>query len=121
MSSIQSYLSKIQSSLASGHATEHTYRPALKELFEYITEFTVHNEPKRSEHGAPDFIFLDGMIPMMYAEAKDIHISLDKIEKSEQLARYFGYPKLILTNGVEFRFYNNGIRYGEPIVIAEKV
>ncbi len=56
----------------------------------------------------------------MYAEAKDIHISLDKIEKSEQLARYFGYPKLILTNGIEFRFYNNGIRYGEAIVIARK-
>ena len=50
MSMIQQYLSKIQSSLASGHATEHTYRPALEELFKNLSGFSVHNEPKRSEH-----------------------------------------------------------------------
>lgn len=49
-----------------------------------------------------------------------MHIGLEKIEKSEQLARYFGYAKLILTNGIEFRFYKNGIRYGEPIILAMK-
>lgn len=49
-----------------------------------------------------------------------MHIALEKIEKSEQLTRYFGYAKLILTNGIEFRFYRNGIRYGEPIVLATK-
>ena len=49
-----------------------------------------------------------------------MHIGLEKIEKSEQLSRYFGYAKLILTNGIEFRFYRNGIRYGEPIVLATK-
>lgn len=37
MSSIQLYLSKIQSSLASGHATEHTYRPELRDLFADLT------------------------------------------------------------------------------------
>jgi predicted helicase len=58
--------------------------------------------------------------PIAYGEAKDMHISLEKIEKSEQLARYFGYAKLILTNGIEFRFYKNGIRYGEPILLATK-
>lgn len=50
-----------------------------------------------------------------------MHLSLEKIEKSEQLARYFGYAKLILTNGIEFRFYKNGIRYGEPVLLAEKI
>jgi len=49
-----------------------------------------------------------------------MHIALEKIEKSEQLSRYFGYAKLILTNGIEFRFYHNGIRYGEPIILAIK-
>lgn len=49
-----------------------------------------------------------------------MHIGLEKIEKSEQLSRYFGYAKLILTNGIEFRFYRNGIRYGEPITLATK-
>jgi len=59
------------------------------------------------------------MFPVCYAEHKDITVSLEKIEKSEQLSRYFGYAKLILTNGLEFRFYQNGKRYGEPIILAE--
>lgn len=121
MQSIQNYLSKLGYSLASGHATEHTYRPELRDLFVTLTNLTVINEPKRSEHGAPDFIFLDGMIPVAYGEAKDMHISLEKVEKSEQLSRYFGYARLILTNGVEFRFYKNGVRYGDPISLATKV
>lgn len=124
MPSIQSYLSKIQSSLASGHATEHTYRPELRDLFSELTEFHIINEPKWSEHGKPDFIFLKwegkDAFPIAYGEAKDMHIGLEKIEKSEQLSRYFGYAKLILTNGIEFRFYRNGIRYGEPITLATK-
>lgn len=124
MQAIVSYLSKIASSLASGHATEHTYRPELRDLFAQLTEFHVINEPKWSEHGKPDFIFLKwewkDAFPIAYGEAKDMHIWLEKIEKSEQLARYFGYAKLILTNGIEFRFYKNGIRYGEPIVLATK-
>lgn len=121
MQSIQTYLSKIESSLASGHATEHTYRPELRDLFTELTNLHIINEPKGSEHGKPDFIFLDGMIPVAYGEAKDMHISLEKVEKSEQLSRYFGYARLILTNGVEFRFYKNGVRYGEPISLATKV
>ncbi len=124
MQSIQSYLTRIQSSLTSGHATEHTYRPELRDLFAELTEFHVINEPKWSEHGKPDFIFLKWVgkdaFPIAYGEAKDMHIGLEKIEKSEQLSRYFGYAKLILTNGIEFRFYRNGIRYGEPITLATK-
>ncbi len=46
MPSISSYLAKIQSSLASGHATEHTYRPELRDLFAEFTEFHIINEPK---------------------------------------------------------------------------
>jgi hypothetical protein len=101
-------------------ATEHTYRPALQKLFESFTGMDIRNEPSRSEHGAPDFVFLSNGIPRAYAEAKDLHIGLDKIEKGEQIARYFGYGKLILTNSLEFRFYINGKRYGEPIILAEK-
>jgi predicted helicase len=115
----KTYLSKIQSSFSSWHATEHSYRPELRDLFEKITWYKVINEPKWSQHGRPDFIFLDNMIPVCHSEAKDINISLEKIETSEQLSRYFGYSKLILTNGIEFRFYKNGQRYGEPIILAK--
>ena len=119
---IKLYLSRIQESLASGHATEHTYRPELRDLFEKITKMKIYNEPKGSEHGKPDFIFIQGEnIPVAYGEAKDMHISLEKVEKSEQLSRYFGYARLILTNGVEFRFYKNGVRYGESVFLATKI
>lgn len=110
---IQTYLSSLHHVYASGQATEHSYRPVLRDFFEQLTWYRVTNEPKRSEHGAPDFIFTDNMLPMCYAEHKDITVSLEKIEKSEQLSRYFGYAKLILTNGLEFRFYQNGTRYGD--------
>lgn len=120
-SSLQSYLSRIQASLTSGQATEHTYRPELRDLFVELTGLKVYNEPKGSEYGKPDFIFIHGEnIPVAYGEAKDMHISLEKVEKSEQLGRYFGYARLILTNGIEFRFYKNGVRYGEPIALATK-
>ncbi len=119
-SSVARYLADIQKELLTGHAQEHSYRPALKTLFEEVTKLRVVNEPKGSEHGRPDFIFLKGEIPVGYVEAKDVHVSLEKIEKSEQMARYFGYANLILTNGLEFRFYKNGARYGEAFVIAIK-
>jgi Predicted helicase len=57
-------------------------------------------------------------VPILYIEAKDIGVSLDKIEKSEQMARYYGYANLVLTDYVEFRFYRNGLRYEDPIKIA---
>ncbi len=92
----------------------------LKKLFESIFEYEIINEPKRSEYGAPDFIFRDGLIPVAWWEHKDITVLLDKIEKWEQLSRYYGYSKLFLTNGLEFRFYKNGYRYGDPIEIARR-
>jgi len=117
--SISAYLLALRTAFESGHATEHTYRPALEKLFADITKLRVHNEPKRSEHGQPDFIFVKENVPIAWAEAKDITVNLDKTEKSEQMGRYFGYANLILTNGIEFRFFKNGTAYGEPIVIAE--
>ena len=57
-------------------------------------------------------------MPILYIEAKDIGVSLDKVEKSEQMTRYYGYTNLVLTDYVEFRFYRNGLRYEEPIKIA---
>jgi len=118
MTPVEKFIQNVNETYASGHAREHSYRPALKELFEQVTELKVINEPKRSEHGAPDFVFLKEKTVVAYAEAKDINVSLDEIEKSEQMVRYYGYSNIILTNGLDFRFYRNGIRYGDPIVIG---
>jgi predicted helicase len=119
MNPVATFIQKIIETYGSGHAREHSYRPALKGLFELTTGLTVINEPKRSEHGAPDFVFLKGKTVIAYAEAKNINVSLDEIEKSEQMNRYYGYSNIILTNGLDFRFYRNGIKYSDSIIIGK--
>ncbi len=79
------------------------------------------NEPKQSEHGAPDFIILGKKnkdLKLGYGEAKIPGENLDKIEKSEQMNRYKGYANLFLTDCLDWRFFQNGekvfeIRIGE--------
>lgn len=117
---IDAYLAKVAAGLATGHAREHAHRPAFQDLIQsFEKELHIVNDPKRSEHGAPDFIFLRKELTIGYAETKDVGVSLDKTEKSEQMTRYFGYSNLILSDYLEFRFFRNGERYAEPIVIAE--
>lgn len=115
----QEYINSIIKKYNTGYAKEHAHRPSLELFFENITGLNVVNDPKRSEYGAPDFIFLKGKIAVAYCEAKDIGVSLNEVEKSEQLERYYGYSNLILTDYLEFRFFRNGQKYGEAIKIAE--
>lgn len=112
--SINSYLQEISAKYNSGHAVEHAYRPALQRLIESFNDIEAVNDPARSEHGAPDFIFLKQSNPKIikgYAEAKDIGKNLDKVEVDEQMQRYAGYTNLFLTDYLEFRFMKNGEKY----------
>ena len=116
---VKDYINQVKKKYETGHAREHAYRPALEKLFEEITELNVVNDPKRSEYGSPDFVFMKGKTTIAYAEAKDVNIPLDDIEKGEQMIRYYGYSNLILTNYLEFRFYRNGQKYCELIKLGE--
>lgn len=119
-SPVGAYVSAITAEFKSGQATEHAYRPALKALFEaVVSKLQAINDPKHSEHGAPDFALMRSKeLSAGYAEAKDLKVNLDETEKSEQMERYLEYGSLILTNSLEFRFYRHGNKYGEPIIIA---
>ncbi len=111
---IHHYLTEIAEQFYSGHAVEHAYRPALQRLVNSLDDVVAVNDPKHSEHGAPDYVFLkksNNKIIKGYAEAKDITVSLDKTEKSEQMQRYHGYANLVLTDYLEFRFFRNGEKY----------
>ncbi len=119
MEQIKKYITNIEAVYSTGLATEHSYRPALLNLFQDETRLEVINESKRSEFGAPDFIIKNKNIIYSYVEAKDTYVNLDEIEKGEQMNRYYGYSSIILTNSLEFRFYKNGQKYCEPIKIAE--
>lgn len=116
------YFQAITSKYSFEETTEMGYRAdfenLLKKIFETINVRRIDHDAKKRDGNKPDFAVLKNNIPILYLEAKDIGVSLDKIEKSEQMARYFGYANLVLTDYVEFRFYRNGIAYGEPIKIA---
>ena len=83
---LHDYLSAIEKDYQSGQATEHTYRGALKALLEALdANVFARNEPKRIKCGAPDYMIERNNLTIGYIEAKDIDISLDKVEKDEQL------------------------------------
>jgi hypothetical protein len=107
---IKSYLAKIDREFKTGRATEHTHRPALKDLIESLEPgVRATNEPKRVECGAPDFILRWDGLSIGYVETKDLGRSLDEGEDSDQLVRYKkSLPNLILTDYLEFRWFVDG-------------
>ena len=116
---VESYFAELAEKFKTGQAREHAYRPTFEALIHALDPaLKVLNDPSRSEHGNPDFVFLRGSITVGYTETKDVGVDLNKTEKSDQLERYLGYSNLILTDYLEFRFFRNGQRYGEPIRIG---
>ncbi len=107
---IKVYLAKIDREFKTGRATEHTHRPALKDLVESLNPgVRATNEPKRVECGAPDFILRRDGLSIGYVETKDLGKSLDEAEDSDQLERYKkSLPNLILTDYLEFRWFVDG-------------
>jgi hypothetical protein len=109
---VSAYLDEVNRQFRSGNATEHSYRPALFQLFGSIDPaLTVINEPKKSEAGMPDFLFERNGIPIGWAEAKDIDKDVIRLKgySVEQRKRYEkAYPNLIYTNGVDFEFIREG-------------
>lgn len=117
----QTYLTAIANKYKNEHTSEYGYRTDfemfLRNVFSQIDVREIEHDSKTNEGNKPDFIVLKEA-PILYIETKDIGVSLDKVEKSNQMARYFGYANLVLTDYLEFRFYRNGEKYGEPINIA---
>lgn len=107
----QDYIQSIAKKFSYEETTEMGYRTdfenLLKGIFESINVKRFDHDAKADNGNKPDFVVRKNGIPILYIEAKDIGVSLDKIEKSEQMSRYFGYTNLVLTDYVEFRFYRN--------------
>jgi predicted helicase len=90
----------------------------LKEVFSSINIYRFDHDAKARQRNKPDFVVIKDEVPILYIETKDIGVNLDKVEKSDQMSRYYGYANLVLTDYVEFRFYRNGMAYGEPVKIG---
>ncbi len=108
----QEYISQVQKEYKTGNATEHSYRPALKQYLEsLVPDIQATNEPKRQQCGAPDYIITKRKLPIAFIEAKDIGVVLAKEEKSEQMKRYLkSLENLCLTDYLEFKFFYKGAK-----------
>ena len=120
---VKTYIQSVSKKFSHESTSEYGYRTdfelLLKGIFETIKVSRFDNDPKAKAGNKPDFVVVKDDVPLLYIETKDIGVSLDKVEKSDQMSRYYGYANLVLTDYLEFRFYRNGEPYGKPIVIAE--
>jgi hypothetical protein len=95
--------------------TEHTDRGALEELLQYFASAAnaknlVQHEPGRQgDKGAPDFKITQSGQILGYVENKQIDDDLNKVAKSDQIARYLKLSgNLLLTDYLSFIWFRNG-------------
>jgi hypothetical protein len=93
--------------------TEHTDRAALQSLLQAVADIGtngigVHHEPKRvAGKGAPDFKVTKGGLILGYVENKPIAENLDRVLKSDQIARYKSLSQnIVLTDYLHFIWIN---------------
>lgn len=120
----QKYLNEIFEKYKKGDSSERNYYSTLEDLLQEYKNASISIEPRNSPVGIPDFKienekgFLYG-----YIEAKDIGRDLDTLTKdeNEQIDKYKKeYPKLIVTNFIEFRLYENAEQV-DSIAITQPV
>ena len=117
------YIKELNAQYKTGKATEHSYRPALKELLQsLLPKMTVINEPRRYDFGAPDYILMRKDAPVAFIEAKDFIKTNDlagRKENKEQFDRYKqSLDNIIFTDYLDFWLYRNG-EFVDSVRIAE--
>ncbi len=119
---VNTYLSSVESYFHDVSSSEMSYRTAfqnyLSSVFPASGHFHIQHDPKAQSGNKPDFIVLKDDVPLLYIEVKKVGEDLNKIEKSSQASRYFGYTNLIISDYCEFRFYRNGEPYDEHLRLA---
>ncbi|MBN2866846.1 MAG: DNA methyltransferase, partial [Thiotrichales bacterium] len=116
MNPVAHYLSSLNSRLAQGHTSEHTFRGDLEALIRaLLPNHHVTNEPSKiTDCGNPDYVITKDSVPIGYIEAKDIGKDLNHKNYQEQFTRYRNaLDNLIITDYVWFQFYQNGEKVAE--------
>jgi len=106
---LSDYIKEIDKIHRQGNATEHSYRHALKALFDSITTgLTITNEPKHISCGAPDYVITKDDIPLGFIEAKDIAKGINNKTDEKQFIRYIeALNNLLITDYINFRYYKD--------------
>lgn len=110
--SIKAYIKRIDKRYQTGETTEHSFRGDLQQLLEEITDYTVINEQKRIDCGAPDLALYKKNVPYAYIEAKDLEGGdLDGRNKNKkQFDRYkASLNTIVFTDYLAFHLYENGL------------
>ena len=120
---VTEYIKELNAQYKTGKATEHSYRPALKELLQsLLPKMTVINEPRRYDFGAPDYILMRKGAPVAFIEAKDFVKTNDlagRKENKEQFDRYKqSLDNIIFTDYLDFWLYRNG-EFVDSVRLAE--
>ena len=109
---IKAYIKRIDKRYQTGETTEHSFRGDLQQLLEEITDYTVINEQKRINCGAPDLTLYKNSVPFAYVEAKDLEGGdLEGRKKNkEQFDRYkASLNNIVFTDYMDFRLYEEGV------------
>ena len=118
---IEPYIQDINRQFQTGITTEHSFRPALKQLIENCTGLKVVNEQSHIDCGAPDMTILRQNLAVAYIEAKDLEDGdLDGRKKNkEQFDRYkASLDTIIFTDYLDFHLYEHG-EWVQSVRLAE--
>ncbi len=111
MTEFEKYFKTLQSQKISD-ITEHSHRPALKDLVKSLAGAKVQilHEPKREgKFGSPDFKITHTESIIGYIENKKIDENLDKILKSDQIKKYQSLSdNILITNYIEWIWIKEG-------------
>ena len=110
-SAIKAYIQDLNHQFLTGITTEHSFRPALKQLIEDCTQLRVVNEQSHIDCGAPDMTILRKNLAVAYIESKDLEDGdLDGRKKNkEQFDRYkASLDTIIFTDYLDFHLYEHG-------------
>ena len=118
---IKAYIQDLNRQFQTGITTEHSFRPALKQLIEDCTKLKVVNEQSHINCGAPDMTILRQNLAVAYVEAKDLEDGdLDGRKKNkEQFDRYkASLDTIIFTDYLDFHLYGHGV-WVQSVRLAE--
>ena len=105
---IKAYIARIDKRYQTGETTEHSFRGDLQQLLEETTGYTVINEQKRIDCGAPDLALYKKRVPYAYVEAKDLEGGdLDGRKKNKvQFDRYkTSLNTIVFTDYLDFHLH----------------
>lgn len=111
MTVFEKYFKSLQSHKI-GDITEHSHRPALKDLMESLAgaKVKILHEPKREgKFGSPDFKITHTESIIGYVENKKIEESIDKTIKSDQIKKYQSLSdNILITNYIDWIWMKEG-------------